>query len=130
MVGSDAFVHLESIVPTELASWSRRNAHWADSPFVVYAEEADGDVHADQMWVDLDDPVGGVVRAYGGVSGNDFFVFPMGILNHVLLEARRDMSFEVIEPITGATLDTVTLSAGQQHTLSGYTALVLKGSFL
>jgi hypothetical protein len=54
----------------------------------------------------------------------------MGILDRVLLEARRDMSFEVIDPITGTTLESVTLSAGQQHTLSGYSALVLKGSFL
>ena len=129
MAGSDAFVHLDTIVPGDLASWSRRNAHWPDSPFLVYAEDEDGDLYADQMWPDLDEPAGGVVRAYGGVDGDEFFVFPIGILDHVLMEARRDMTFDVIDPMTGSTLETVTLDAGEQHTLSGHAALVLRGSF-
>jgi len=129
MVGADSFVHLDAIVPGSLASWSRRNAHWSDAPFLVYAEDEDGDLYADHMWPDLDEPASGVVRAYGDVDGDEFFVFPMGILDHVLMEARRDMIFEVIDPMTGSTLETVTLDAGEQHTLSGHTALVLRGSF-
>lgn len=130
MSGADAFVHVDAIVPGDLASWSRRNAHWADSPFLVYAEDSGGGLHPDQMWPDLGEPAAGVVRAYGDVSGDDFFVFPMGILDHVLIEARRAMTFDVIDPMTGAVLETVTLDAGQQHTLSGHAALVLSGSFL
>jgi hypothetical protein len=130
MAGADAFGFLDSIVPGDLASWSRRNAHWSDSPFVVYAQEAGGSPQPDLMWPDLNSPTAGVVRAYGDVDGDRFFVFPMGILDHVLLEARRDMTFEVIDPMTGTTLEAVTLDAGQQHTLSGYDALVIKGTFL
>ena len=89
-----------------------------------------GNLFADDMWVDVNDPAAGVVRAYGDVSGNSFFVFPMGILDHVLIEARQDMSFDVIDPMTGGVLDSVSLSAGGQHTLSGHEALVLSGTFL
>ncbi len=53
----------------------------------------------------------------------------MGIMDHVLLEARQDMHFDVIDPMTGSTLETVTLDAGEQHTLSGYAALILSGRY-
>jgi hypothetical protein len=129
MEGADSFVHLNGIVPGNLASWDRRNAHWSDAPFLVYAEDEDGYLYADHMWPDLDEPAAGVVRAYGDVSGSEFFVFPMGIMDHVLLEARQDMHFDVIDPMTGSTLETVTLDAGEQHTLSGYAALILSGTY-
>ncbi len=129
MSGVDAFARMAEFVPGDLASWDRRNAYWSDSPFVVYARDASGRQHADTMWVDLDDPVGGVVRAYAGVSGDRFFVHPIGIMGEVLIEARRAMSFEVIEPLSAAVLDTVTLAEGEQYTLSGAEALVLTGRF-
>jgi hypothetical protein len=94
----------------------------------VYAEDEEG-MHPDEMWPDFDDPPAGVVRAYGDVNGDAFFVFPMGILDHVVMEARQDMTFDVIDPMSGATLETVSLDAGEQHTLSGHDALVLSGSF-
>lgn len=127
--GADAFVPMHSLVPGNLASWSRRNAHWSDAPLQAFARDENGSWHADQMWPDLDDPTGGVVRAYGAVWEDNFFVFPFGILNEVLLEARQDMSLGVFDPMTGLQVESMSLSAGQQFTLSGYEALVIVGSF-
>ena len=128
MPGADAFVAMKTLVPPDLASWTRKNAHWPDSPFVVYAGE-NGTLHPDTMWVDLANPESGVVRAYGGVKGSEFFVFPIGILNEVVMEPRQAMTFDVVDPLTGATLATHTLSPGQTFELSGKGALILRGAY-
>jgi len=130
MPGVGSFVHVKDIVPPDLASWTRQNAHWADAPFVVFAYDASGTALPDTMWPDLESPTGGAVRAYGDVSGEVFFVFPIGILDRVGLEPRRDMEFDIINPMTGTVLEHRVMSAGERFDLAGAEALVLKGSFL
>jgi len=127
--GANAFVHLRNIVPADLPSWSQKNAHWSDSPFLVYAGDERGQLQADHMWPDLHNPSSGVVRAYGAVSGNEFFVFPMGILGRVIMEPRRDVEFDVINIMTGVNIATRTLNAGQRFELSGADALILRGRY-
>jgi hypothetical protein len=129
MAGADAFVHVAGIVPGDLASWDRKNAHWPDSPFVVYAGEG-GQLYPDTMWVDLGAPESGVVRAYGDTKGDEFFVFPIGILGSVTMAPRQNASFDVIDPMTGSVVQHLDLAAGQQFELSGAEALVLKGTFV
>lgn len=129
MPGADAFVHLRALVPGDLASWDLKNAHWPDSPFVVYAGEG-GQLYPDTMWVDLAAPDSGVVRAYGATRDQQFVVFPIGVLNDVTLAARRAMTFEVLEPLTGAVLHAQQLAAGEQFVLSGGEALLIRGEFL
>lgn len=129
MAGADAFGQLTDFVPADLASWTRKNANWADSPFVVYAEEG-GVALPDTMWPDLQNPTSGAVRAYGSVKAKQFFVFPIGIKNHVLMAPRQAMSFDVIDPMTGTKLESKNLVAGEKFTLSGAEALVLSGSYL
>lgn len=130
MPGFDAFRHLPELVPGDLASWERKNAHWADAPFVVFAGDASGALHADTMWPDLVDPTSGCVRAYGDVNGDEFFVHPIGILGRVTMEPRRAMRFEVFEPLTGARLSEQTRAAGERFELSGAEALVIRGRYL
>ena len=129
MPGADAFTHVSSIVPSDLASWERKNAHWADAPFVAFAGE-NGQLYPDTMWPDLGAPESGAVRAYGDVDGDRFFVFPIGILDHVTLSARRAMQFDVIDPMTGEVVAQHTLAEGESFDLSGGQALVLSGTFL
>jgi hypothetical protein len=128
MAGADAFGHVKDIVPGDLASWDRKNAHWPDSPFRVYAEE-NGQMLADTMWPDLAAPTAGAVRAYGSVSGSAFFVFPIGILNRVIVEPRQNVAFDVVDPMSGAVLSSHVLAAGEQLELAGHEALVLRGTF-
>lgn len=127
--GFDAFKAMKSYVPSDLASWTRKNAHWSDSPFKVYARDDRGNLKADAMWPDL--PGGtGAVRAYGAVKGNEFFVFPMGVKDRVTMEPRRDVEFDVINPMTGQVVDTKRVRAGEQFDLAGDDAFVLKGRFV
>jgi hypothetical protein len=130
MAGFDAFRQLHELVPGDLASWTRQNAHWAEAPFVVFAGDAGGTLHPDTMWPDLADPTSGCVRAYAGVSGDRFFVHPIGILGNVTMEPRRAMRFEVFEPLGGARLSEQTRAAGERFELSGAEALVIRGTYL
>jgi hypothetical protein len=127
MPGVGAYTHVAGIVPGDLASWTRKNAHWDDAPFVVYAGDGAGNLHANRMWPDLDGPTSGVVRAYGAVSGEQFFVFPMGILDRVVMAPRRACELDVVDPMTGAVVAHHTLDAGQQFELTGGAAFVLRG---
>lgn len=71
-----------------------------------------------------------MVRAYGAVKGNEFFVFPMGVKDRVTMEPRRDVEFDVINPMTGQVVDTKRVRAGEKFDLSGDDAFVLKGRYV
>lgn len=131
MPGLGAFTALSQVVPADLAAWTRKNAHWADSPFRVYAGDESGALHPDTMWPDFGgSATSGVVRAYGGVHGDGrFFVFPFGIRNRVTLEPRRDVEFDVVHPMTGEVLSRQTRAAGERFELTGGEAFVLRGRF-
>jgi hypothetical protein len=81
------------------------------------------------MWVDLNAPESGVVRAYGAVRDLEFVVLPIGILGSVTVAPRRAMTFDVIDPMTGLVLASHDLAAGQQVELAGADALLLRGSY-
>ncbi len=89
MPGAAAFSRLAELVPPDLAAWAPKNAHWDDSPFVVYAGDEDGALHAGDMWVDHHDPTSGVVRAYAAIQGDAFVALPMGIHERVFMEGER-----------------------------------------
>ncbi len=126
--GADRFAQLRGLLPPDLSAWDAKNAHWADAPFTVYAGEG-GQLFPDTMWVDLDAPESGVVRAYAAVRDPDFVVLPIGILGSVTVAPRRAMTFDVIDPMTGMVLASHQLAAGQQVALSGADALLLRGRY-
>jgi hypothetical protein len=126
--GIDAFGRLATVVPPDLPAWTRKNAHWADAPFQVFAGEA-GTLHPDTMWPDLGAPESGAVRAYGATQGDAFFVFPIGILDHVTMAARRDMELDVIDPMNGEIRAHHVLAAGERFDLAGAEALIVRGRF-
>jgi hypothetical protein len=130
MAGASSFAHLANIVPPGLSSFSRSNFYWADSPFIVHVEDPDGTIRPDAVWPDTPDVTSGVVRAYSGVDGNDFFTVAFGIRGDTLFAARRAMDVEVIDPLTGETLDTRTLAEAETFRAGGgRTVLVLRGAF-
>lgn len=128
MAGADSFVHIHDLLPGDLADWAPKNAHWDDAPFTVFAGE-NGQLIADTMWVDLAAPESGVVRAYAAVRDPEFVVFPIGILGTVTVAPRRPMTFEVIDPMTGAVLAAHDLETDQQVELPGADALLLRGAY-
>ena len=54
---------------------------------------------------------------------------PIGILGKVTVAPRRPMSFEVIDPMTGAVLAAHDLEADQQVEIAGADALLLRGAY-
>ncbi|MEW5852734.1 MAG: hypothetical protein AB2A00_28370 [Myxococcota bacterium] len=68
-------------------------------------------------------------RAMKAAIRSEFVAYPMGILGHVLLQARHAMSFQVFDPPTGNVVDERTPSAGEQLDLTGGEAFLIKGVF-
>ena len=128
MPGVGSFVHLKKIVPPDLASWTPKNAHWPDSPFRVYAWDGGGKRVPDKMWPDLKGGQG-AVRVYSAVRGGEFFTVVIGVKPVVLMEARRGVEFEKIDPVTGEVLRRSALADGQPFDLVGREVFVLRGRF-
>ena len=126
MPGLDAFRALHDLVPGDLASWSRRNALWPDSPFRAYSVDGGGDLVED-MWPNVPGATGGATRVYSGVSDDSFFTFPMGVLGRVILEPRQNVEFDLIDPMSGQVIEHRVVDAGQQFELSGAETFVIKG---
>lgn len=129
MPAVDAFVHLRALLPPGLAGWDAKDAHWPDSPFVVYAGDGDQLV-PDAMWVDVAAPTSGVVRAYAAVRDRSFVALPIGILGGVTMAPRRPVRFDVFDLLSGELVDARELAAGEMFELSGAEALLIRGEFL
>ena len=130
MPGVTNFRHLRQLVPADLASWTPKNAHWVDAPFRAYARNAAGALVPDTMWPDHPGASTGAVRVYAAVKDDQFFAVPFGIRGGLTLEPRRDAEFDVIDVMTGNVIEQKRLNAGQQFTLEGAEAFVLRGRFL
>ncbi len=129
MAGVTQVAAYKRFVPNDLPNWSRKNAHWADSPFKVYAIDGNGREHQDGMWQDFGPSSQGAVRAYGAVNGDDFVVFPFGVRGRLIMEPRRRCDFEVLDPMTGNVTATHSLSAGQRFELSGAETFWIRGRY-
>lgn len=124
--GLDAFLHLREILPPDLASWMRNDGLEFSAPFTVFC-----DGQSNCYWPAVHGATNGCHRNIGSAQGSKFVCFPMGILaGGVTLEARRPVQFEVIQPLTGATVSNLTLNIGERFTLvQGPGAYILKGTF-
>lgn len=129
MAGVDRFAPLKRVVPSDLASWTPKNAHWPDSPFRVYSRDGAGKLVADTMWPDHEGG-SGAVRVYGAVKEDQFFVVAIGVKGVLTMEPRRAAQFEMIDPMTGDTLNRKRLAGGEKFELKGREVFVLRGRVL
>jgi CubicO group peptidase (beta-lactamase class C family) len=122
--GIEAFRHIRQLLPPDLASWMRNNGIEPSAPFTAFCNNK-----PNRYWPDVSSPTDGSVGNIGGSKGNEFVCLPMGILpGGVKLEARRDLRFEVFNPLTGASITNMTLNAGKAFTLAqGPGAYIVKG---
>ena len=72
-----SFARLKKVVPADSASWTKKNAHWHDSPFLVSARDAAHKLVADRMWPGLRGATS-EVRVYGAVKRQKFFSVAVG----------------------------------------------------
>jgi hypothetical protein len=130
MGGADAFQHVRELVAGDVSGWDRRDGTEADAPLRFFVEDGSGTMHPDAYWMDVPDARRGVVRALGAMRGSEFVVLPLGILDSVTFEARREVAFDVFDPVTGEMVGSEILDVGDRATLPGRGgALLLRGRF-
>lgn len=123
-VGS--YVHLNDILPGDLASWIRNDGKEVGAPFTTYCSG-----QANKYWPEVAGATTGVVRHTGATKGDEFVTLPIGILGGgVELEARRPMLFQAYHPLTGASVVSRALDPGTRFMLGqGPRAYVIRGAF-
>ena len=125
--GIHAFQSVRRVLPGDLASWKRNDGIESGAPFTVFC-----DGQPNRYWAEVSGATNGCHRNVGSAQGEEFVCFPMGILRGgVTLEARRPLTFQVFDPLTGVALTNVTLTAGHRFALPrGPGAFILKGRHL
>lgn len=118
----DGLAAMRAYLPPDVANWRRHRYNSPQHPFIAHAGKARGAV-----WPDGHED--GAVEVFALDKDGRFFVVPVGIVNGLTLEARRDLSFEVLHPLTGQKLEQHTLKAGQTVRLR-LPVLVLRGNLL
>ena len=126
MPGADAFARLRGILPGDLASWVRNDGIEPEAPFTVFC---DGSANA--YWTEVPGASSGCHRNCGAAKGEEFLTFPMGILaGGVELEARRPVTFQVLDPLSGATLFDLARRQGERLILpQGRGIYLIRGTF-
>lgn len=124
--GIDALAGLDAALPADLAAWTRRELDDPAGPLVVFAE-AGGEPVPDVTWPELAGAQSGVVAAPGAESGDEFVVLLLGILDHVVVEARGPLSLEVRGVLDDAGVQH-RLAAGERLVLGEAGALVVRGT--
>lgn len=127
MAGADKLAALASYVPSDVTSWERRDPKANDAPLRFHAESG-GQTKPDTTWPELPSPEAGVVAAPGSVKGKSFVVLAIGILDHVEVEARSALSFDVVDVLSGQVVAQHSLAAGQKASVSGAGARFLRGT--
>ena len=124
--GLGAFQHLRRLLPGDLASWERNDGREPAAPFTAFCNG-----QPDRFWPELSGATNGCHRNIGSARGRQFVCFPMGILGGgVVLQARRPLQFQMLNPLTGTTVSNFTVAAGHRISLpQGPGAFILKGRF-
>ncbi len=120
------FVHLDEILAPDLSSWVRNDGRETSAPFTTYCNG-----QPNKWWPEVGGATTGVVRNTGSIKGNSFYTYPIGIRpDGVEMEARRLVSFQVYNPLTGEIVASMTRNAGERFTLpQGPRAYIIKGVF-
>lgn len=110
MAGAGDYRHLLKILPRDIANWRHTESDADFAPFVT-GERA--------------------VRHLCCVKGNEFYTLPIGIsAGGLQLQARRDMTIEVFNPLTGKVVLQASIAATQKITLpQGPHAYLIHGRF-
>jgi hypothetical protein len=123
----DQFGPLLRLLPPDLPNWKRNDGKSPLSPFVVFAKG-----EPDRYWPEVEASPDGCVRNIGSRNGKRFVCVPIGIKPGGLqLEARQALRFSAFDPLTGESLHSATMRAGERLTLApGPGALLLVGEML
>jgi hypothetical protein len=118
------FRHLHEILPPGLPGWRRDDGKQKEAPFTVFAG-GQPNRYAPEVAESKD----GCVRNMGSRKEDRFVCVPIGIREGGLqIEAREDVEFDAIDPLTAKTVRSAKMKAGERMVLpAGAGALILKG---
>lgn len=127
MAGLHDFMHLSSVLPPDLASWTRNDGLQSSAPFTVYCMG-----QANKYWTEVPGATDGCHRNIGSMKGSEFVCYPQGIrAGGVKLVARKPMSFRVYHPMTGELKHDLMLNPGEHIVLEqGPGAYIIKGEIV
>ncbi|HET6583335.1 MAG TPA: hypothetical protein VFG69_07805, partial [Nannocystaceae bacterium] len=126
MAGATELAALETLVAGDLASWTPHDLTDPQGPLRVYASVG-AELVADSTWPTVPGATAGVVQLLTSEQDGEFVALALGILGTAVVEARRAVELEIIDPRTGVIVDTRALAVGERIELSGAGALVLRG---
>lgn len=118
------FRHLQEILPPDLPNWRRNDGKQKEAPFTVFAG-GQANRYAPEVAASRD----GCVRNIGSRKGDHFVCIPIGIrAGGLQIEARENLEFEAIDPLTGKVVRSATMKTGERLVLAaGAGGLILKG---
>ena len=107
------FRRLHNILPADLPNWRRNDGKQKESPFTVFAG-GQPDCYAPEVPASRD----GCVRNIGSRKDDRFICIPIGIRPGGLqLEAREDLNFEAIDPLSGKITRSAKMKVGERLVL-------------
>jgi hypothetical protein len=112
------FSAMKRYLPADIANWQHYRQGAPEHPFAVAGAEAQPKPDTTH-----------VVDILASVNRQRFFVLAVGMTGPMTLEARRAMTVDVIQPLTGAQIDRKVLRAGERVLLSEPPLVVLSGEF-
>ena len=118
------FNRLKDILPADLPNWRRNDGTQKDAPFTGFAGGRPNR-YAAEVPASRD----GCVRNIGGRKDDRFVCVPIGIrADGLQLEARVDLQFEAIDPLTGNIVRSAKMKAGERIVLpAGAGGLIVVG---
>lgn len=118
------FRHLPEILPPDLPGWRRNDGKQKEAPFTVFAG-GQPNRYAPEVAESYD----GCVRNIGSRKEDRFVCVPIGIREGGLqIEAREEVEFDAIDPLTAKTVRSAKMKAGERMVLpAGAGGQILKG---
>lgn len=122
--GIDCFGSVLHLLPADLANWERNDGKEARAPLTVFAGGK-----ANHYSYEVKSTRDGCLRNIGSRKNDRFICVPIGIRGDGLqVEARQDLKFTAHHPVTGKTLKSAAMRAGERLTLpSAGGALIIAG---
>jgi hypothetical protein len=109
----NAYGYLKDILPPDLPTWERNDGKQKEAPFTVFA-----DGQPNRYWPEVQRSRDGCVRNIGSRKNEHFVCVPIGIKEQGLeLEARENVQFEVLDPLTGKLIYSGVMIIGQRMKL-------------
>lgn len=108
--GIDSFGSVLRLLPADLPNWERNDGLEPRAPLTVFAGG-----EADRYWSEVAAARDGCLRNIGSRKDDRFVCIPIGIRGDGLqVEARQGLEFTAHDPVTGKTLKSAAMRAGER----------------